>query len=260
MEAHYRPNWRLTQARGLAAYNCGYAERAGVGTFHDHQQALVWRLLRGVDIDSRCVVLDVGSGIGGPARWIVERFRPGALIGVEYLWSSVSAARAAAGEAGARFMQGDAHALPIADASADVVFNLESALHYADKRRFLEECRRVLKPGGVLCLGDITTFRKRLFALAGALNWVPSQFNSNVRLWSRRDYERAMAGAGLRLSGHEDATRPVADSLADGLKELRRGGWRATAGFRGRFVYLAFLEGLLRSRLLRYDLFCARRA
>lgn len=271
LEAHYLPNWRLTQAHGLSGYNCGYAAKRGDASFHQHQQALVWRLIGDLPIGPESTVVDVGCGIGGPAGWIAQRYRPRRLIGVEYLWSSVAAAQARAAEDDDRangippsarpiFVQGDAHRLPLADASVDVIFNLESALHYPDKRTFIAECRRVLAPGGALCLGDITTSHPRLFAPARLLNWLPSQFNSNVWLWSPKDYRRAFDAEGLELVRHEEASRPVADSLADGIAEIRDRGPASMKGFRGRFFYLAMLEKLLRAGLLRYDLFNLRRS
>jgi ubiquinone/menaquinone biosynthesis C-methylase UbiE len=261
MEAHYRPNWNLTRAHGLTGYNCGYAESPGCGSFDEHQRALVWRLLGDTRIDEHTTVLDVGCGIGGPTGWIVERYKPRRVIGLEYLGSSVRAAEGRWREKDARplFLQGDAHHLPVADESVDVIFNLESALHYPDKNAFLADCRRALKSGGTLCLGDITTDRKRLFAPMSWLNKLPSQFNSNIHLWSGHDYIQAFERHGFELLRHEQASQPVADSLADGLAEIKKHGWAANRGFRGRIALLSVLESLLRSRKLIYDLFAARR-
>ena len=257
MEAHYRPNWELTQAHGLTGYNCGYAERRGAASFDEHQKALVWRLLGDTPIDASTTVLDVGCGIGGPSGWIKQRFGPGRVIGLEYLESSVRAAaqRCSSQPERPTFLQGDAHALPLGDATVDVIFNLESALHYADKDGFIGECARVLKPDGRLCLGDITTSHKLLFAPVELLNKLPSQFNSNVHLWSATDYKAAFRRHGFEILRHEEASAPIADSLADGLAEIKRRGWRASRGFRGRTGFLGMLKFLLRNRLLTYDLF-----
>jgi len=47
------------------------------------------------------------------------------------------------GESGpSAFVQADAQLLPLGTASADVIFNLESAWHYPDKEAFLREIRR----------------------------------------------------------------------------------------------------------------------
>lgn len=262
LEAHYRPNWNLAQDRGLEGYNCGYAAARGCKPFAEHQRSLVWRLLENAAIDADSTVLDVGSGIGGPASWIAERFRPRRLIGVEYLWSSVSAAavRSNGGVNRPIFVQGDAHSLPLADGSVDLIFNLESALHYSEKRRFIGECRRVLRPGGFLCLGDITTRFKLFLAPARLLNFVPTQFNSNVRLWSARDYRRAFDDHSFECVHHEEASRNVAFSLADGIAEIMDRGLSTAHGYRARVFYLAFLEKLLRWGGLQYDLFTLRRS
>jgi SAM-dependent methyltransferase len=260
LQAHYLPNWKLAKAMGFAAYNCGYASVRGQANFAQHQQDLVWRLLGDVSIGAETVLIDVGCGIGGPSGWIFERF--GArIIGVEYLSASVQTAESnwSGREARPLFLQGDAHRLPLGDGCADVIFNLESALHYPDKARFLQECRRVLRPGGTLCLGDITTNYKWLFAPAQLLNKLPSQFNSNIRLWSGAHYQRNFKALGLNLIRHEEASAPIANSLADGLREITSPGWAAWHGVRGRVLYLAMLEKLLRSRMLCYDLFIARR-
>ncbi|MBK8268160.1 MAG: class I SAM-dependent methyltransferase [Planctomycetes bacterium] len=260
MEAHYRPNWELTQAYGLLGYNCGYAKPDTTESFDDHQKSLVWQLLGDVIINPQSTVLDVGCGIGGPAGWIFQKFHPSKLIGVEYLGSSVHAANERYRDKTEKpvFIQGDAHNLPMPDASVDVIFNLESALHYSDKDRFIGECRRVLKPTGTLCLGDITTSKKWLFAPVMLMNKLPSQFNSNVHLWSVADYKTAFRKHDFELHRHEDVSLPVAKSIDDGIAEIKSRGWGSTKGFRGRIGFMAVLAMLLRRRLLGYDLFRAK--
>ncbi len=102
-----------------------------------------------------CQVLDVGCGIGGSSRLLAARF--GAEVSGITL-SPVQAQRATersseAGLAGrTRFLVADALATPFADAQFDLVWSLESGEHMPDKRAFLQECYRVLRPGGRLVL------------------------------------------------------------------------------------------------------------
>ncbi len=257
LDVFYEPNLRLTQALGLIGYNAGYSARPGQGTFDQHQQDLVWRLLGDAPIDKRARVVDVGCGIGGPSSWIFERYQPGLLVGVEYCPSSVREAesRWAGKPVRPSFVQGDAHYLPLADNSVDVIFNLESALHYSDKRAFIRECRRVLRPGGMLCLGDITTTHKVLFTLARLVNLIDTQFSTHAKLWSARDYLKCFAETGLKLVVHEDVSREAACSLDEGLAPLFRDGMGKIPGYRGRLLYLVLMERLLRRGWMSYDLF-----
>ncbi len=71
-----------------------------------------------------------------------------------------------------RFVEGSALELPFADASFDVVLNVEASNDYGDRPRFYSEVARVLKPGGVFAYTD--SFRagqaeemKREIAAAG---------------------------------------------------------------------------------------------
>lgn len=261
LDVFYQPNLRLAQATGLLGYNAGYAEAVGRGSFDQHQKDLVWRLLDTVHIGSESTVVDVGCGIGGPSGWIFERYKPARLLGIEYCLASVRAAEARWSQESRRpiFLQGDAGRLPIQDASVDVIFNLESALHYADKPAFIRECRRILKPGGTLCLGDICTRRKKLFAVLGLLNYLPTQFSTHATLWSPEEYTDAFRAAGLHIQRQEDVSRQSADSLRDGLAEISRSGWTAARGYRRRFFYLCAVERMLRRGWLNYHLFNVRR-
>lgn len=255
----YEPNLRLANAHGFLGYNAGYADSSGTASFDQYQKNLVWRLLGDVKIDHDSTVLDVGCGIGGPSGWIFDRYRPARLFGVEYCPSSV---RVAAGRWAGKsqrpcFLQGDAHHLPLADGSVDVIFNLESALHYADKRKFISECWRVLRPGGTLCLGDICSRRRAFFAVAGLLDRVRTQFSTHATLWTAEQYMEALQAEGFNILRHEDVARQSALSLHDGLREISSRGWRAARGYRRRFFYLSFVEMLLRWHWLSYDLFAA---
>ncbi len=96
------------------------------------------------------VVLDAGCGAAQTTLLLLE----GILPRVRYLGVDVSeavdvaAARFAARELPAAFLQADLTALPLADDSVDVAFS-EGVLHHTDStRRALEAVVRVVKPGG----------------------------------------------------------------------------------------------------------------
>ena len=100
-------------------------------------------------------ILDVGCGIGGSSLYLAGKFNAQA-TGITL--SPVQAARAKeraqdAGLSGrTQFQVADAQAMPFPDDSFDLVWSLESGEHMPDKTKFLQECYRVLKPGGKLIL------------------------------------------------------------------------------------------------------------
>jgi SAM-dependent methyltransferase len=111
------------------------------------------RVASGAPLEGRDV-LEVGCGRGGGAAFVFERHRPRSLVGLDLARSAVERARREQGRAGLAFVQGDAEALPFADASFDAVLNVESAHWYPDVPQFLREVHRVLRPGGCLLLAD----------------------------------------------------------------------------------------------------------
>jgi SAM-dependent methyltransferase len=108
------------------------------------------------EISAGEAVLDVGSGVGGPARLLAAEC--GARVtGVDLTADYVELARAlsARSKIAAEFRQANALELPFADADFDVVWTQHAAMNIADRPRLYGEIRRVLKPGGRLALHDI---------------------------------------------------------------------------------------------------------
>ena len=107
-------------------------------------------LLRLVDFDGYRgrSVLDVGCGAGVD----LARFARGgaAVTGVDLAPSAIDLARTNFAQQGlhGRFEVADGEALPFPDNSFDMVFAHGVVQYTANPRRLVEECRRVLKPGG----------------------------------------------------------------------------------------------------------------
>lgn len=124
----------------------------------DRRQAqidLITELLQWAGVQSARNILDVGCGIGGSSLYLAQKF-DATVTGVTL--SPVQAARAneratqARLNGKAQFLVADALSLPLADSSFDLVWALESGEHMPDKVRFLQECYRVLQPGGTLIM------------------------------------------------------------------------------------------------------------
>ena len=110
----------------------------------------------GIGPDSH--VLDVCSGMGGPARYLAYH------LGCRVTGLDITASRH---EGAIRltgmvkldhlvaFRLGNALDMPFADATFDVVIGQEAFAHVPDKPRLIAECARVVKPGGVIAFTDI---------------------------------------------------------------------------------------------------------
>lgn len=121
-------------------------------------------------------VLDLGSGAGIDCFLASERVGAmGRVIGVDMTPEMVERARANAAAGGydnVEFRLGEIEALPVADASVDVVIsncvlNLSPA-----KDRALAEAHRVLRPGGRLVVSDMVSDLPVPGVLAGNLDAV----------------------------------------------------------------------------------------
>jgi ubiquinone/menaquinone biosynthesis C-methylase UbiE len=103
-------------------------------------------------------LLDVGSGIGGPARYFADRF--GARVtGIDLTSEFCEVARHLTRALGlddrVDFEQGDALAMPFADTSFDGAYSMNVSMNIHDKAGFYAEIHRVLRPGAWLVLSEI---------------------------------------------------------------------------------------------------------
>jgi ubiquinone/menaquinone biosynthesis C-methylase UbiE len=103
-------------------------------------------------------ILDVGSGIGGPARYFANRFGcrvTGIDLTPEFCEVARHLTRLLDLEDRIAFEVGDALAMPFPDASFDGAYSMNVSMNIADKGRFYREVHRVLKPGAWLVLSEV---------------------------------------------------------------------------------------------------------
>ncbi|MEX0658131.1 MAG: methyltransferase domain-containing protein [Egibacteraceae bacterium] len=129
------------------------------------EQAREWALgvgnpLAVADLAAGEVVVDLGCGAGLDTLLAASQVSPGGrAVGVDFLPEMVERGRSAAEGAGVgnvEFLEGAMEAVPLADASADVVISNGAINLSARKSRVLAEAHRVLRPGGRLCVADLT--------------------------------------------------------------------------------------------------------
>jgi ubiquinone/menaquinone biosynthesis C-methylase UbiE len=109
-------------------------------------------------IASGDLVLDVGCGVGGPARRFANKF--GATVwGLdlsETLLDTATKLTALVGlQEQVKFRNGSALSLPFDDRLFDAVFTQHVAMQISEKERLFVELTRVVKPGGCLAMHEI---------------------------------------------------------------------------------------------------------
>ncbi len=104
------------------------------------------------------VIVDIGCGWGRSFRLLADTFAPSRLIGCDIApeMLRIAAAEAAREGLAVAFHQADSAALPLPDASVDLVFCHQTFHHLVDQHGAIAEFHRVLKPGGLLLFAEST--------------------------------------------------------------------------------------------------------
>jgi len=99
--------------------------------------------------------LEVSSGRGGGANFIMQHFKPKSYTGVDFSTRAVDFCRSHFDLDGLKYLHGNADALTFPDNSFDIVVNVEASLYYPNIKKFFGHVKRVLKPGGHFVYTDL---------------------------------------------------------------------------------------------------------
>jgi sarcosine/dimethylglycine N-methyltransferase len=151
-------------ARGIAREHISEEVLQRHDQDHYGGTAAVDRLMAEAGVTAADRVLDICSGLGGPARYLA--WKAGCRVtGIDLTASRVAGATALTEAAGladkVQFRQGNALALPFADADFTLAISQEAFAHIPDKPTLVAGIARVLQPGGRLVFSDILS-RERL--------------------------------------------------------------------------------------------------
>jgi arsenite methyltransferase len=122
--------------------------------------------LRFAGIQPGQVILDIGCG--GGIDTILAARRTGAagyVIALDFLPEMLERTAGAAREVGlvnVQTLEGEMEAIPLPDRSVDVIISNGVINLSARKARVMAECARVLRPGGTLCVSDLTVEQDHL--------------------------------------------------------------------------------------------------
>ncbi|BAW96835.1 putative gamma-tocopherol methyltransferase [[Synechococcus] sp. NIES-970] len=211
--------------------------------------------------------VDVGCGIGGSTLYLAEKFNA---EGVGITLSPVQANRATERAAAhnlteqTEFKVADALNMPFRDGEFDLVWTLESGEHMPNKRQFLQECTRVLKPGGKLLMA--TWCHRPTDSVAGSLTPAEQKHLEEIyRVYclpyviSLPDYQAIAAECGLvsiETADWSTAVAPFWDQVIDSAISpdavigVVKAGWQTIQGA----LALDLMKSGFRRGLIRYGL------
>lgn len=162
--AHYDPAGLLERIKAALAtiapedQKLAVAQLAPLDQFHIRGIDATTELARPAGVDSGTRVLDLGCGIGGPARHLVTAF--GCMVtGIDLSSSFIETAIYLTARCGLsdriNFHVGDALHLPFKDGAFDVVFLQHVAMNIRDRGALYAEVHRVLRPRGRFVTYDL---------------------------------------------------------------------------------------------------------
>lgn len=155
-------------------------------------------------------ILDLGSGIGGPSRYLAKTFGC-RVTGLDLTPEFCRVATMLAERTGLAdkldYREGDALATLLPAQSFDVVWSQAMAMNIADRDRLYAEIRRVVKPGGRYAFSDVIS------GPAGTPHFpVPFARDASISfLLTAETTRHKLEAAGFRVLIFEDVT---ADALA----------------------------------------------
>ncbi len=222
MQEHYSAHGlsnRVEDALRAAGFGDGpinWQELASLDQFHVRGLAATKELAEVVGLKGGETVLDVGSGLGGPARYLAAAIGC-RVTGIELSQSFVDVANMLSGRTGlsenTTFLQGDATELPFPADSFDNAFTQHVAMNIADKPGLYAGIFRILKSGGKLAIYDVV--RGDTEPVIYPVPWASTEAISFLA--SRLEVEQALNAAGFA----EVSTVDTTDLAVEWLKGMQ---------------------------------------
>ena len=189
---------------------------------------LVLEVIGATDLNDR-VVVEIGCGRGGNSAIVAEKFS-GPVIGIDMSAEAIAFCSKTHRNPSLEFRVGDALNIPLDDAACDAVLNVESSHSYGNLPKFLNEVRRICRPGAWFLHTDFLSpedwdyVRSRLKAL-GFVTESDRDITANVlasRDQASNNYEQVYGDGHARVANFLSLPgSAVYEQMRAGLLEYR---------------------------------------
>jgi ubiquinone/menaquinone biosynthesis C-methylase UbiE len=183
---------------GIDSEHLTVGDLAPVDEFHVGGLEATKELAAQMELRPGLRVLDIGSGIGGPARYFAAEHGcrvTGVDLTEEFTQVATRLTRLTKLEAAVAFQRASALQMPFESGAFDRASMIHVGMNIADKDALFREVRRVLKPGALFAVFDLV--RTAPGPLSYPLPWAASEETSFVA--SGKEYREALQRAGFRL-------------------------------------------------------------
>ena len=183
--------------------NLTAGDLAAVDEFHVGGLEATQELAKQMELRAGMRLLDVGSGIGGPARYFAGEHGcrvTGIDLTEEFVRVAESLTKRTKLDGLAEFRQGSALAMPFERGTFDGAYMIHVGMNIADKAGIFREVRRVVKAEGLFMIFDIVSTgdgRTGGGTIRYPVPWALSEETSFVR--TREDYRAALQKAGFEI-------------------------------------------------------------
>lgn len=206
-------------------------------------------------------VLEIGCGNGVQTYYIFQKYKPSHITGIDLNPGNIAIAKQNRAPQDIRFLEfsvDDAQTLRnIKSNTIDVVLNIESAFHYPNKKAFLKEIHRVLRPGGQFLIADILTKSNNNYLFKRRWKKKMSLYH-----WHQEDYEYSLPASKLKITQFEDITQKVIQSFKNyrsWIDKMKKKRFLEDLIFKLFFIINARLNIILLQKRRKYIIFVGER-
>jgi ubiquinone/menaquinone biosynthesis C-methylase UbiE len=212
IDAHYSGNGDLLAriiaglvSAGKALETLTPSDLSTVDEFHIRGRAATLELARLMRLSAGSAVLDIGSGLGGPARTVADAFGchvTGIDLTEVFCATGLAMSQWVGLDDKVTLLKGDATEMPFADKSFDTAMTIHAAMNIAAKDRLYAEAKRVLRPGGIFAVYDI--LQGEGGDVVYPVPWARDRATSHLA--TPEDMRRLLSDAGFSIMDEIDST------------------------------------------------------